>query len=732
MTKLWSALGAVAALTATVFVATSQAGPRATASADTTGRSTLEQTIRGNNPEEGFSFLRLGPGEPYVVREDLAKAQGGRSARRRSLIYLAQVTDFQLADEESPARVEFVDGDPSSTASSAHRPQEALVAHEVDRSMRQINNFLRSPVAQGDGTRARLANAVMTGDLADNQQRNETEWVLRLLEGGTLDPASGTANFAGTACEGNPVAQAAVPDRDNPRNYTGVQDYDDYALGLGSNLFYDPDEPPSGGDYAGFPKYTGLLNRAQRPFQVEGLEVPSYILFGNHDGLVQGNEDANAAFEEVATGCVKPFQQTVLLGPLPPGSGDDALPPGFASFLNPDALEAVVTNPVANAGKGFLVPPDDRRQFVDKAQFKAIFKTGQEDDHGFAYVDDEELEASSGAASYYSFAPKPGIRYINLDTVSEGGVTPNSSDGNIDDPQFQWLERELEAAKRRNELVVAFGHHATGSLEANIPDELAPPCRAGNDEHGHDRNPGCDRDGRDSRPIHLGDDLAALFHRFPNVIAYVAGHSHENRVAPFKSSSGGDFWEIKSPAIADYPPQHRLIEVMDNRDGTLSIFGTMLDFDSPTSAPTSSNNASVFSDSTLASIGRVLTFNDPQVGPGDFAAPEGGEGADDPEGGPDGTRRDRNVELLIRDPRASTSGGGGGQDDDDGDGAGGDRDDFGGGGRGDDFGGGTGAGDGDGGEDDLPFTGLLLAPLLILGIALLSSGAILRRNFRRS
>ena len=108
-----------------------------------------------------------------------------------------------------------------------------------------MNRFLSSPVAQGDGTHAQMANAVLTGDLADNMQRNETEWVVKLIEGGTLDPNSGTADLSGSSCPpGTPL--------DDPKAYTGVQDYDDYS---GSPAFYDPDVPS--GQYAGWPAYPG-------------------------------------------------------------------------------------------------------------------------------------------------------------------------------------------------------------------------------------------------------------------------------------------------------------------------------------------------------------------------------------------------------------------------------------------------------------------------------------------
>jgi metallophosphoesterase (TIGR03767 family) len=566
------------------------------------GKTTLEQTIVGGDPAEAFQFLSIGPGEPYAVRADVVQPRAGREKRRVSLAYFGQITDFQLADEESPARVELLDPDPSATASSAWRPQEAVVIHEVDQSIRAMNRFLSSPVPQGDGRRAQMVNAVMTGDLADNMQRNETEWVVQLLEGGVINPNSGSADLSGSSCPpGTPL--------DDPNAYTGVQDYDDY---FESGAFYDPDKPI--GQYANWPAYPGLMDRAQVPFEAEGLNVPSYSTFGNHDGLVQGNEDGTREFEDIATGCVKPFS---------PASTD------LASALNPGFLTSL-------GSTSFFVPPDENRQFVDKAQFKALHTTGrQADAHGFAYVPQEELEASNGAAAYYSWSPLPNVRFIVIDTLSEGGMVPTSSDGNIDDPQWKWLERELEAATARNELIVAFGHHATGSLTADLADEEAADCSEP-DEHGHDTNPGCDRDPRSSEPIHLGEELAQLFLAHPHVVAYVAGHSHENRVAPFTAEGGSGFWEIKSPAISDWPPQQRLVELMENCDGTLSIFGTMLDHDAPVDAPPA-GPAGGFSPAELASIGRVLTYNDPQ-GRNEDAA---------------GEPTDRNVELLLDDPRTT-------------------------------------------------------------------------------
>jgi RTX calcium-binding nonapeptide repeat (4 copies) len=197
--------------------------------------------------------------------------------------------------------------------------------------------------------------------------------------------------------------------------------------------------------------------------------------------------------------------------------------------------------------------------------------------------------------------------------------------------------------------VVLFGHHPVRSLDSDVPDEAAPQCTT-DDAHGHDVNPGCDLDPRSSEPLHVGDPDAAeeldtneqtlteLLAKYPSVVAYVAGHDHRNRVRPFDKEAGGVWWEITTSAVTDFPQQHRLVELMDNRDGTLSIFATLLDHASPAEAP-APGNASGFDASALASLARTLALNDPQTGAA--AAPDA-----------DGEADDRNVELLTRDPRA--------------------------------------------------------------------------------
>ena len=62
------------------------------------------------NPSADYTTLkREQVSEEYVVRDPDGVARVGRGQRRRSLAYFSQLTDFQLADEESPARVEFLD-----------------------------------------------------------------------------------------------------------------------------------------------------------------------------------------------------------------------------------------------------------------------------------------------------------------------------------------------------------------------------------------------------------------------------------------------------------------------------------------------------------------------------------------------------------------------------------------------------------------------------------------------
>ena len=607
---------------------------------DVAGHTTLERVISGADPADGYATLDSQPvNDSYVVRDGAGEAnpaipdaQAGRASRRRSLSYFGQLTDFQLADEESPARVEFTEQEPSGFAASAWRPQEALQPFIIDWSIRQMNLFAgASPVQEGDGGRAAMDFALLTGDQADNMQRNEILWTRALLEGGALDPNSGSQNPADWDPLAHPSCAAYPPDVAHlaeAAKYTGVQDYTDYDEGL-NPYFYDPTQPT--GQWADWPEYPGLMDRAQLPFQAAGLNVPSYVTNGNHDGLVQGNQEGNAAFEDIAMGCFKALGTTTSY-----------------TVNDPRVL-------LSPSSAFMLVPPDPaaalHRQAPDQGRVRRQRRTATRT--GTGSWTRRRTSNSDFSASYYAWDPPeaPGFRFISIDTLSEGGIVEQSSNGNIDDPQFQWLQRELQFAAADDKLIVVFGHHPIRSLNSNVADEAAGACTGVTHTHGdvpeHDHNPGCDIDPRTSEPIHYGEPsqrppgttdetLSQLLTRFPHVIAYVAGHTHENRIQPFTRSGGGVWWGIETSATADWPVQHRTIEVMDNLDGTLSIFGTVLDAASDSQAPAPTVRQA-FNEEMLASIGREFAYNDPQAG----------------HGSGEGTAADQNVELLVEDPRTA-------------------------------------------------------------------------------
>jgi metallophosphoesterase (TIGR03767 family) len=543
---------------------------------------------------------------------------------RRSLLVFGQITDPQVADVLSPARVEFLDP-AGGEVSAAFRPQEALGVYAFDQTVANLNANPRSLVRQGDGKRAKMALAIATGDLPDNSQINETKRMATVLNGGRVDPFSGKAVDATNPCPGaTPEQTARMNDDVANRRYTGVQDYDDYPAGTPAQRqagFWDPDTAAgAAGAYATFPRYPGLLDRALQPFDAPGLDVPWYSSRGNHDGRAQGNiPDDNALFRSIVTGCLKIFPSAAFDPASIAGLSTTATfaKIGSADFVNPL---------LAGAGQ---TPPDPDRAFVSKPEYRELQGAGDHN-HGFGYTDPAQLKASDGTAMYYAYTPRRGLRFISLDTVAEGG----GANGNLDDPQYRWLVGELNQAQRKHQLVVVYAHHTIETLDNDTPDEKAGCTNP--DEAG------CDGDPRRSTPLHFGttgkQNVRDLLLNHRNVIAFVNGHTHHNSVEPLRASGGRGFWQINTAAHIDYPEQARQVEIMDNRDGTLSIFGTILDQASPITPPAPGTPAASFTTTQLASLARTLAANDPQT-------------IEVTTGGGPGKPKDRNVELLIRDPR---------------------------------------------------------------------------------
>lgn len=121
---------------------------------------------------------------------------------------------------------------------------------------------------------------------------------------------------------------------------------------------------------------------------------------------------------------------------------------------------------------------------------------------------------------------------------------------------------------------------------------------------------------------HAGWDVENLLCRFPNVLAWVNGHTHTNTIELHEHDvAERRYWKITTASHVDFPQQARVLEVVDNRDGTLSLLSTLIEAKAP------------YQGEGLASLYRELSFNDLHA-----------ERAQEGEG------KDRNVELLLAAP----------------------------------------------------------------------------------
>jgi metallophosphoesterase (TIGR03767 family) len=524
------------------------------------GGSTLAQTfVKGAAGAGGYRPVTTGPGEPHIVRNDLGTPTPPVGTRTTILAF-AQLTDVHLIDAQSPMRVEYVDrfedkytaGDPViGLLTSSYRPQEMLTTQVADSMVQKINTFATGAPATGRP----LDFAIQTGDNADNCQLNELRWNIDVLDGG----------------------KTVTPDSGSLTQYEGVAD----------RKVYDPHywhpEPGTKQDIFhsdfGFPDVAGLLAAARNPFTSTGLNVPWYTVFGNHDGLVQGNFPHSVPLTVVAQGGLK-------ITTVPPGLSQ-------ADILR--ALRTVNATPLLGATaltSANIVSADAKRRVLNRKQtVEEHFTTGGTPvGHGFTATN-----RAQGTA-YYTFE-KNNVLGIVLDTCNPNGY----SEGSVDKPQFEWLK--LVLATNTNKHVMVFSHHTAATMSNRLRVT-----------------------GLDVRQRILGPAVLTELHKYPNVVAWVNGHTHRNQIIPQKRLLKPGFWEINTASHVDFPQQSRIIELVDNGNGTLSIFCTMLDHAGP-----ASNGGSLANPVALSSLARELSANDPQ----------------ERTSGKNGALNDRNVELLV-------------------------------------------------------------------------------------
>jgi metallophosphoesterase (TIGR03767 family) len=543
---------------------------------------TLDRTIltgRAINAG-GYRHLVAGRGEPYLVRDDLGINAGkARASKRVALLALAQFTDMHVLDAQSPARVEFLDR-LSDGANGNDVWTAAGASLDLFGASYRPQEMLTAQVADA------LVRAVRKLGVGPGTSR-KLDFAISTGDG--VDNCQhNELRWAIDVLDGNKVR----PDSGDPSRWEGVDDQ--------NPTYYDVHYwHPAGTPH-------GVTAGPDLPRSKYGLAMPWMATYGNHDSLLQGNlapsplADGYAVGSRKILGLPAGFSLTDLLAAL---GGDPSL---FNQFIK---------------GPSRPVTADHRRRPLTRAQVVAEYFTTSGSPHGHGFTKTNRAHNTA----YYTFL-SDGVRCIVLDTVNPNG----DADGSLDPSQFSWLTSVLDAnsetrlrsdgtdegARGHDRLIMIFSHHTIATMDNGLTGAKAPAERI------------------------LGDQVRDLLLRYPNVVAWVNGHTHVNNIIPHRRPAAwktpGGFWEINTASHIDFPQQVRTVELVDNRDGTLSIFGTIIDSDAPlrwtgTSTPTQ-----------LASLSRELAANDWQA-----RVPHlDHEGHD----GRRGARSDRNVELLVHAP----------------------------------------------------------------------------------
>ncbi len=367
---------------------------------------------------------------------------------------------------------------------------------------------------------------------------------------------------------------------------SGARDkWEGFGGSLYSEHFWNPEGTPKGeredlprSNY-GFPIVPELTHAVRAPFFASGLEKDWLAVHGNHDALLQGTVVPDEELRRIAIGDKK-FTE------LPESE--------VIKTLQAISESGPASYPDNSLAKSVQVTPDGHRDFLGRNMF-AHAMSAHGDGHGF-----DEVKAESGAR-YWS-RKIGGVIVVSLDTVNPFG----GWQGSLDLVQFEWLIDTI--SQNRGSYVVIASHHPLQDLvNGYAPNGL--------------------------KRI-LKEDLLAELARFSNVILWLAGHTHRNKISYFGPDEFHGFWQIETSSLIDWPQQGRIVEIFEDRDGEICIGTTM--FDHAGSIGLDPSHTKLDDVHNLAGLSRLLAVNDWQRRGGPFAIEKN-----------EGQAEDRNTFLRL-------------------------------------------------------------------------------------
>ena len=298
----------------------------------------------------------------------------------------------------------------------------------------------------------------------------------------------------------------------------------------------------------------GPSNDYQDEFQAAGLDdsIPWYQTLGNHDHAWLGSYPVTDYLRPFYTGL-----DILLMGDLIEDGPDSRIAYlGTFDGSTPDGT-IIGCGLVADFPEGSpqVHAADADRRPLSRSEYMNEFftTTSNPPGHGFSAANIENDSAC------YSFEPKPGmpVKVIVLDDTQffdVEGMEDNFNvlaNGYLNEDRFNWLIGELDKGQAAGQLMI---------ISAHIPLSLIGyQCCS---------------------PV-TAATVTAKLQEYPNVLMWIAGHVHRNKVTPHPSADPSHpengFWEIETSSLRDFPQQFRTFEVLRNTDNTISILVTDVD-----------------------------------------------------------------------------------------------------------------------------------------------------------